>query len=72
MRVAERAGIPYTDDALRYIVTEFYVKAKRKPRAVHPRDIVEELVDIARFRGMSPTLSNELMTLACQAYFLKS
>jgi predicted ATPase with chaperone activity len=71
MRVAERAGIPYTDDALRHIVTEFYVKSKRKPRAVHPRDIVEELVDIARFRGVSPTLSNELTTLACQAYFLK-
>ena len=71
MRAADRAGIPYTDDALRHIVTEFYVKPKRKPRAVHPRDIVEELVDIARFRGVLPTLSNELTTLACQAYFLK-
>jgi predicted ATPase with chaperone activity len=72
MRAAERAGVPYTDDALRYIVTEFYIKPKRKPRAVHPRDIIEELVDIARFRGVPPTLSTELITLACQAYFLKN
>ena len=71
MRVAERAGVPYTDDALSYIVNEFYFKPKRKPRAVHPRDILEELVDIARFRGVPPTLSRELTTLACQAYFLK-
>ena len=71
MRVAERAGVPYTDDALRYIVNEYYIKPKRKPRAVHPRDILEELVDIARFRGVPPTLSRELTTLACQAYFLK-
>jgi predicted ATPase with chaperone activity len=71
MRAADRAGVPYTDDALRHIVTEFYIKPKRKPRAVHPRDIIEELVDIARFRGVTPTLSNELITLACQTYFLK-
>ena len=63
--------MPYSDDALRFIMTEFYVKPKRKPRAVHPRDIVEELVDIAKFRGVAPTLSNELITLACQAYFLR-
>lgn len=72
MRAAEKAGVPYTDEALRFVVTEFYVKPKRKPRAVHPRDIVEELVDIARFRGVKPELTNELLTLACQGYFLKS
>jgi hypothetical protein len=70
-RAAENANVPYSDEALRFLVTEFYVKPKRKPRAVHPRDILEELVDIARFRGVPPTLSTELMTLACQAYFLK-
>ncbi len=72
VRAAETAGVPYSDDALRYVVTEFYLKPKRKPRAVHPRDLIEELVDIARFRGVQPTLTHELITLACQAYFLKS
>ncbi len=71
MRAAASANVPYSEQALRYLVTEFYVKPKRKPRAVHPRDIMEELVDIARFRGVPPTLSTELTTLACQAYFLK-
>jgi predicted ATPase with chaperone activity len=71
LRAAEKAGISYSDDALRFIVSEFYVKPKRKPRAVHPRDIIEELVDIARFRGIPPALTPELMTLACQTYFLK-
>lgn len=70
-RVTDKAGISYSDDALRFIVTEFYVKGKRKPRAVHPRDIIEELLDIARFRGVQPTLSNDLLSLACQTYFLR-
>jgi len=70
-RAADRAGVRYSDEALRFIVNEFYVKPKRRPRCVHPRDIIEELVDIARFRGVRPALTEELMTLACQAYFLK-
>ncbi len=70
-RVCEARGIPYSDDALRHIVIEYYLKANRKPRAVHPRDIVDELVDIAHYRNVPTTLSNELLDLACQAYFLK-
>ena len=71
MREAAKKGIPYSEDGLRYIVMEYYVKTKRKPRAVHPRDILDEVVDIARFRGLPPTLTKELLDLACQAYFLK-
>lgn len=72
MREAAKKGIPYSEEGLRYIVMEYYIKPKRKPRAVHPRDILDELVDIARFRGLPPALTKELMDLACQTYFLKS
>jgi hypothetical protein len=71
MREAARKSIPYSEEGLRYIVMEYYVKPKRKPRAVHPRDILDELVDIARFRGLPPALSKDLVDLACQTYFLK-
>jgi predicted ATPase with chaperone activity len=71
-REAAKKGIPYSEEGLRYIVMEYYVKPKRKPRAVHPRDIMDELVDIARFRGLPPALTKDLMDLACQTYFLKS
>ncbi len=70
-RVVESRGIPYSEEALKYIVMEYYIKCKRKPRAVHPRDIVDELVDIARYRNVAPTLSQELIDLACAGYFMK-
>jgi predicted ATPase with chaperone activity len=70
-RVTEKAGIPYSEDGLRHVIMEYFLKPKRKPRAVHPRDIIDELVDIARYRNVPPTLSKELLDLACQAYFLK-
>ena len=70
-REAVKRSIPFTDESLRYIVREYYIQAQRDPRAVHPRDILDELVDIARFEGALPTLSKKLIDQACQAYFLK-
>jgi predicted ATPase with chaperone activity len=70
-RVAAKNSIPYSEEGLRYLITEYYIKPKRKPRAVHPRDILEELADIARFRGLPPTMSKELLDLACRTYFLR-
>lgn len=70
-RVTEDRGVTYSEEALRYLVLEYYINGKRKPRAVHPRDLIDELVDIARYRGIQPTMSKELLDLACQAYFLR-
>jgi predicted ATPase with chaperone activity len=70
-RVAAKNSIPYSEEGLRYLVMEHYIKPKRKPRAVHPRDILDELIDIARFRNVVPTMSKELIDAACRAYFLR-
>ncbi|HEX9074235.1 MAG TPA: ATP-binding protein, partial [Anaerolineae bacterium] len=56
-RVTQRRGVTYSEDALKRVVVDYYIKPKRKPRAVHPRDIIEELVDIARYRNIAPTMS---------------
>jgi hypothetical protein len=50
---------------------EYYEKAKRVPRAVHARDILDQLVDFAHFDGVQPTMSKKLIDFACQAYFIK-
>lgn len=71
MDVALKCGIPYSEDGLRYIITEYYIKPKRKPRCVHPRDIIEELADIARFRNVPPSMTKELIDSACDAYFIR-
>ncbi|MBI3537448.1 MAG: ATP-binding protein [Chloroflexi bacterium] len=70
-RVLSKRNIAYDEDVLRYIVMEYYIKPKRKPRAVHPRDIVEELIDIARFRGVPPAMNKDLIDAACTGYFIK-
>ncbi|MBI5305812.1 MAG: ATP-binding protein [Chloroflexi bacterium] len=71
-RVCTAKGVQYSEDGLRHLVMEHYIKTKRKPRAVHPRDIIDELVDIARFRNVLPAMSKELLDLSCNTYFIKS
>jgi predicted ATPase with chaperone activity len=71
MREAAKRSIPYSDNGLRYIVMEYYVKGKRQPRGVHARDILDKIAAFARFYGIKPTLSKELVDIACQSYFME-
>jgi predicted ATPase with chaperone activity len=69
-RVCSAMGVPYDDGGLRYLLQEYYVKPRNPLRACHARDIVDQLVDIAHYLGVEPTLSKELLDKASQAYFV--
>jgi MoxR-like ATPase len=69
-RVCKQAGVAYDDAGLRYLLTEEYARRRIELRAVHPRDLVEQLLDIARFRNLPPSFSQELIAAACQSYFV--
>ena len=69
-READRRKIPYSEEAFQYFITEYYLKPKRQPRGVHPRDVLDTLEDIARFRGIPPSFSKENVDHACQVYFV--
>lgn len=70
-RVCLDKDVPYDDGGLRYLLQEYYVNPHNPLRACHPRDIVDQLVDIAHYLGVESTLSKELIDRAAQAYFVK-
>jgi hypothetical protein len=70
-RICQAKRVPYDDSGLRYLLQEYYVKPQNPLRACHPRDIVDQLIDIARYLGLEPSLSKELLDRAAQAYFVK-
>jgi predicted ATPase with chaperone activity len=69
-REAAKRGMAYEDNALAYLLQEHYIKANRELRACHPRDILDQIVDIARFLGTQPRLTQDLIDKACSAYFV--
>jgi hypothetical protein len=64
-------GIPYSDDGLRYLLQEHYIKVQRDLRCCHPRDLCEQILDESKYRGIEPQMSHELLDRACDAYFVK-
>jgi predicted ATPase with chaperone activity len=70
-RVCNAKQVKYEDGGLRYLLQEYYIKSRNPLRACHARDIVDQLVDIAAYLGVEPTLSKELIDKAGQAYFVQ-
>ena len=69
-RVCAARDVGYSDEGLRYLLTEQYPRRNLALRAVHPRDLVDQLVDIARFTRVKPALTRELLDAACKSYFV--
>jgi SpoVK/Ycf46/Vps4 family AAA+-type ATPase len=62
-------GVQYDDQALAYLLKEYYVKTNREVRACHPRDLIDQVIDVSNFLDMPPKLSKEMIDRACRSYF---
>jgi len=69
--VCKAKKIPYSDDGLRYLIQEHYLKVRRDLRSCHPRDLCDQILDEAKYRSAAPAMSKELIDHACEAYFVK-
>lgn len=69
--VSKAKKIPYSDEGLRYLIHEHYFKKQRDLRSCHPRDLCDQILDEAKYRGTPPAMTRELIDRACEAYFVK-
>lgn len=70
-RVCETQGIPYEPEAAGYLLDTYYRKTQRPLVGSHPRDLVDQIVDRARFRKMRPELTIESIDAAAANYFVE-
>lgn len=69
-RVAQDRRIEYNDQGLAYLLQEWYIKRNRKLRASHPRDLCDQIIDIASYLAVPPAMSREMIDHAGKAYFV--
>lgn len=69
--VAKDKGVVYSDRGLAYLLQEWYIKRNRKLRASHPRDICDQIQDIARYMNVEPEMTKDLLDRAAEAYFVE-
>ncbi len=70
-KVCEAKRVPYDDKGLAYLLQEWYIKHDRKLRSVHPRDLIDQLIDIARYMNRPPRLTKDLIDRSAESYFVE-
>jgi predicted ATPase with chaperone activity len=69
--VSETKGVPYADEVVDYFVEKHLRSHGRPLRGCLPRDILENIIDVCRFKGIEPTVTAEMLDDAAHAYFVK-
>ncbi len=65
-------SVPYDDAGFEYLIEEHYIKAGRPFRGVHPRDLLDQLVALARYIEEPPRMSPRLLDAVVHTYFLQA
>jgi hypothetical protein len=54
-----------------YLQRRHYDPYGRPLRACHPRDLLDQVAALCRYRGQEPVITRELLDAACRAYFVE-
>jgi hypothetical protein len=65
-----RHHLPFHPVMTGYLVRTHYKLTGRPLRACHPRDLIEQVIALCRYRGVEPTITRELLDDACRSYFI--
>lgn len=64
-------GVPFEQLGLDYMLRTWWEPYSRPLRMCQPRDILDQIIAIARYKRLEPRLSNpELIDRACSSYFV--
>ena len=69
--VSENRSVPYADEIVDYFVEKHMRTFGRPLRGCQPRDIIDNILDVCRYRQIEPTVTAEMLDDAAEAYFVK-
>jgi hypothetical protein len=55
-----------------YLHRRHYSPVGRALRACHPRDLLDQVAALCRYRGIEPAITRELLDAACASYFIST
>ena len=69
--MSEAKGVPYADEIVDYFVERHMRTHGRPLRGCLPRDILDNILDVCRYKQIEPTVTAEMLDDAAEAYFVK-
>lgn len=67
----EVAGLAFDDKVFDHLIDHYYRRLDVSLNACHPRDIIDHVIDVARYRGQPPLLTREAVASAWESYFVE-
>jgi hypothetical protein len=65
-----RRGLKFHQVMTAYLIRRHYMPYNRHMRSCQPRDILDQVSALCRYRGEEPTITRELIDAACHSYFV--
>ena len=69
-RYCGKYNIQFEARAIEYLKQQYYSRYRIAARSCHPRDLIEQIVSIAKFYDIPPSLEPWFLDRACQNYLL--
>ncbi|HSC28287.1 MAG TPA: hypothetical protein VLD67_13495 [Vicinamibacterales bacterium] len=66
-----RHGLTFDPVMIEYLQRKYYQPRKLQMRACHPRDLIDQVVDMCRYHNRPPAISRDLLDAACSSYFIE-
>ena len=67
-----RRNLRFHQVMIAYLQRRHYNPAGRAMRSCHPRDLLDQVTALCRYRGIEPVITRELLDAACASYFVGS
>ena len=69
-RACQSANIELTTSGFDYVIDRCYIRGNRSARACHPAELVRLIGSTARYYGIAPALTPQLIDMAAELYFV--
>ncbi len=69
--ICARRGVPYDPDMVAYLIDKHYRPTGRPFAACQPRDLLDQVIDMANYLGIPPQLNPVLLDRAVRSYFVR-
>jgi hypothetical protein len=66
----QRRNLRFHQVMVAYLQRRHYGPARRPLRSCHPRDLLDQVTALCRYRGIEPVITRELLDAACKSYFV--
>jgi hypothetical protein len=69
--MCRKRNVPYDPEMVEYLIDKHYRPSNRPFAACQPRDLLDQVIDMANYLGIAPQLNPVLLDRAVRSYFVR-